>query len=129
MKQSDLLRAARTIGGELPTLLPDQRDAALRDRLQSLVARFAAAEPVEDELFEALTGHEALRRRLDELLPDEEADKSWAGGGYQELPGHGEPVDAVYFVCPHGDYRYPVLEVGEYVPPCPVHQLALVAEC
>ena len=129
MDQPELLPAARTIEAELPGLLPEPADAPLRARLHSLVARLAAGEPVDDELFEALTGHEAVRRRLDELLPDEEDDKAGPGGGFQELPGHGEPVDAVYFVCPHGDYRYPVLEVGEYVPPCPVHHLALVAEC
>ena len=126
MDQPDLLRAARTIEGELPELLPDPADAPVRDRVRSLVARLAAGADVGDELFEALTGPEALRRRLDQLLPDEQGEK--AGGGYQELPGHGEPVDAVYFVCPQRDYRYPVLEVGEYVPPCPVHHLALVAE-
>lgn len=125
MDQPDLLRVARTIEGELPELLPDPGDAPLRARLRGLVAGLAADEAVDDELFEALTGHEVLRRRLDELLPDDEVDKV---GAYQDLPGHGEPVDAVYFVCPEGDYRYPVLEIGEYVPPCPVHQRELVAE-
>jgi hypothetical protein len=128
MNQPDLLHCARTIDAELPDLLPGPGDAPVRARLHGLVARLAAGEPVDDELFEALTDHEAVRRRLDELLPAEQ-DKGGPGSGFQELPGHGEPVDAVYFVCPHGDYRYPVLEVGEYVPPCPAHHLALVAEC
>lgn len=125
MDRSELLDAARTIRGELPELVPD---ASLAARLDDLIAQMETGEPVDDDLFETLTGHDPLRQRLDELLPDEDPDKGWAGPAYQELPGYGEPVDAQYFVCPYGDYRYPVLEVGELVPPCPVHRVPLVAE-
>lgn len=128
MERVELLVAARTIRVELSQLLPNPWEALLAARVEGLIDAMEDGLPVDDELLETLTGHEALRRRLDALLPDDETDKSWAGPPYQELPGHGGPVDAVYLVCPKGDYRYPVLEVGEVVPPCPVHRMQLVTE-
>jgi hypothetical protein len=152
MQRSDLLAAARTIRAELPQplagppvvagaaaapaggaagRLPLADAAGLSAALDRLIDRLAAGADVadaEDELIELLTAEEPLRRRLDELLPDDQGEKDWAGPtGYQELPGPGDPVDAVFYACPEGDYRYPVMEVGEVVPQCPVHGLPLVA--
>jgi len=125
--RSELLDAARSIREALPEL-GYTADAPVATRLDDLIGRMAGGEAVENDLFEVLTAHEPLRRRLDELLPDVDPEKGGGGQGFHELPGHGEPVDAQYFVCPLGDYRYPVLEVGEAVPPCPVHRVPLVAE-
>jgi hypothetical protein len=64
------------------------------------------------------------------------------GGGperrtYEPLPGAyeplltplGEPVSFDQYVCPRGDYRWPVLDLDDPVPPpqeCPVHHLLLI---
>jgi hypothetical protein len=50
-------------------------------------------------------------------------------GGYAQLLGDGEPVSFDQYICPQGDYRWPVLGVDDPVPPpqeCPVHHIPLV---
>lgn len=123
MDREEILAVAEQMLAETPTLVPAAEEPEVTAGLADLVGRLRSGEHVEDELVIALTGSEPLRRRFDELLPSDDVDKDV---GYEELPGHGEPVDATYWVCPRGDYRYPVLEVGEPVPPCPTHHLALI---
>jgi len=135
MEEQDVLSLVETIRPEIPRLLGAQTAASTLADLDPLVERLRTGEPLGDEIFELLTGHDALRRRVDQLLaPELDAVKHIDVAGltgspaYTELPGHGEVVAAAVFVCPHGDYRFPVLEVGETVPDCPVHAVPLVPE-
>jgi hypothetical protein len=122
MQQSEVARAAGTISLELRDLLP--ADAGqVGAQLDALLARARAGDDVDDDLMLLLTRFESTRQRLDELLPEADAAK-----GYADLPGHGEPIGALLYRCPRGDYEYPALEVGEPIPPCPVHHIALVLE-
>lgn len=48
---------------------------------------------------------------------------------YEPLPGYGELVPFDQYICPRGDYRWPILGIDDpVVPPqeCPVHHLRLV---
>lgn len=132
MEEQDLLSLVEMIRPEIPRLLDARTAAPTLSALDALVDRLRAGEPRGDDIFELLTDHDALRRRVDQLLgSDSDAAKNVDLSGipaYAELPGHGEVVAAAVFVCPHGDYRFPVLEVGEAVPDCPVHAVALVPE-
>jgi hypothetical protein len=126
MDRAELIAAAEQVLAEAPGLLPAGTAPEVSAQLADLVSRARSGEPVEDELILVVTGQDRLRERFDELLPADDVAKE--GGGYEELPGYGEPVDVTYFACPQGDYCYPVLEVGEAVPLCPVHRVPLVAE-
>jgi hypothetical protein len=117
-----LVELAEVMRPELPELAPDAVP-----ELDVLLDRLKSGEPVDDDVFELLTRTGPLRRRVNHLLPaEEDVAKGGAGYNYQEMPGHGEPVAAAMYICPEGDYRYPVLEVGEQVPPCPKHNIPLI---
>jgi hypothetical protein len=123
MDNEELVELAEAIRPDMATLAPEAAD-----ELNTLVQRLRAGEPVEDDMVELLTSTAALRRRVNELRPiDDDVEKGGAGYVFQEMPGHGEPVAATEYACPHGDYRYPVLEVGEPIPLCPNHKVPLVA--
>lgn len=123
MDRDELLELAEAIRPDLPALAPDTAD-----QLDELLDQLRFGEPVNDDVLELLTSTAPLRRRVNELLPSEaDAEKGGADYGFQEMPGHGEPVAATSYVCPHGDYRYPVLEVGEPIPVCPNHKVPLHA--
>jgi hypothetical protein len=121
--RDELVELAETIRPELPMLAPDAVG-----QLDRLLDQLRSGEPVNDDVFELLTSTAPLRQRVNEILPaDEDVEKGGANYGFQEMPGHGEPVGATIYGCPHGDYRYPVLEVGEPIPVCPSHKVPLVA--
>jgi hypothetical protein len=46
--------------------------------------------------------------------------------GFQQLPGHGEVIDAEKFECPDGDYVWYRMSIGDKVPFCPTHDRPLV---
>jgi hypothetical protein len=121
--RDELVELAEAIRPDLPVLAPDTVG-----ELDRLLDQLRSGEPVNDDVLELLTSTAPLRRRVNELLPTvEDVEKGGAGYGFQEMPGHGEPVSATIYVCPHGDYRYPVLEVGEPIPLCPNHKVPLDA--
>jgi hypothetical protein len=118
MDREELVRLAETLRSELAA------DAV--PELDALVVRLRSGEPVDDEVYEVLTSTKPLRQRMNELVPaNEDEDKGVAGRAFQELPGHGEPVAAITYACPEGDYSYPALEVGEPIPLCPTHNVRL----
>jgi hypothetical protein len=67
----EIVRAARAILPELPTLLGDDAPE-VRHRLQLLLARAERGEPVTDEIVELLRSRSATRVRLTDLLSFEE---------------------------------------------------------
>jgi hypothetical protein len=89
-----------------------------------------------------LTGEDPTERMAAAFLIADAADyvmQPYApmfGGGfgperltYESLPGLGEPVPFDQYVCPRGDFRWPILGVDDPIPPpqeCPVHHLPLV---
>ncbi|MEU8435032.1 hypothetical protein AB0F18_19320 [Streptomyces sp. NPDC029216] len=120
MDDDELLERATALEPEVASLAG--RVAA--ERFAALVAALRDGLPVGDELFELLTGVPALRDRVNALFPPAEDGEK----GYQELPGKGEIIAPLVYACPRGDYRHPVQEVGEPVPRCPAHHIALVLE-
>ena len=120
MDDDTLLELAVALEPEIAELA----DRVTADRFTALLAALRAGELVGDDLFELLTADAALRDRVNALLPPEEDGEK----GYQELPGKGEIVAPLFYACPEGDYRHPVQEIGEPVPDCPAHRIALVAE-
>ena len=47
------------------------------------------------------------------------------GGGFKPMPGVIPPPRGVVFICPEADYEWVRRTVGEKVPLCPNHKLAL----
>ena len=123
MDRDELVQLAEAVRPDLPVLAPEAVD-----NLDRLLDQLRSGEPVNDDVLELLTSTAPLRRRINELLPaEDDVEKGGGDYGFQEMPGHGEPVATTFVVCPHGDYGYPVLGVGEPIPLCPNHNVPLDA--
>ena len=120
-----LLDVARSIRPYLPSLIGAEA-TSVDCRLAALLRRAHAGEDVDVAVYEVLTSSRqtwnwATRTLSDRqrLPPDlwQRRDASFSG-----LPGRGDPVDAIRYVCPE-DEAYAVwqLFVGDPVPSCPDH--------
>jgi hypothetical protein len=127
--RSEIVAAAQTIRSELPRLLGSDLAAQVESQLVDLLVQTETAPreddlaDVEDRILELLAAYPPTRERMDELLPvvDEER-------GFEPLPGGGGPVDVEWYTCPRekNHYDWPVLDVEEPIPECPVHHVVLV---
>jgi hypothetical protein len=116
MSEPTIRQIAARIRGELNDLLGSDAASALVELDASL------EEEDDDRVLAVLARREPTRERLDELL---------AGGlagerGFSPTPGiDGRPPDALIYRCPKGDYEWPAYQVGEVIPACPNHHIAL----
>jgi hypothetical protein len=81
----EVLRAARAILPELPTLVGDDAPE-VRHRLRLLLDRAKRGEPVTDEILELLRSRSATRIRLMSLLPPEPSRRQETGGHLPRSP-------------------------------------------
>lgn len=123
-----LVEAARAVRHYLPGLVdaPAEIDATL----VMLLERDRAGEDVIDELFGLFERHKGLLEWVavfletglpPDLVPPVEK-------GIAPLPGAGAPVPLPLFACPvDGLYAWWQRNVGEVIPMCPDHHVALVS--
>lgn len=128
MERHAMITLGVAIQQEMADLVGPDAAPLIGARVDDLLERLRAGEPVDDELFQVLTDEAAVRRRVLELMPAMVDTTKDSSPGLSPLPGYGEAVAATIFACPHGDYRYPQIEVGEQLPLCPNHHVELVAE-
>lgn len=116
MDDEVVLQAAAVVHEELRSA-GDEDARRLRGRLEPLLERAAAGQPVADEVLEVLTADDDTRQRVADLLAD--ADDDGVRSGFSGLPGlpHGSP--APIFACRTCDYSWPAFEVGEPARDCP----------
>jgi hypothetical protein len=120
MSSSDILTAARSIRAEVPSLL-GQQGARVQAALDDLLAAASAGQDVDDQLWQLLVVYEPTRQRLNQLLPEVEEER-----GFEPFPGERDAIEADRFVCPRGDYEWPVFDSDDPVlERCPNHGLAL----
>jgi CHAT domain-containing protein len=124
-RSEDVLSAARTIRGELPTMFTDHPQVAdeLHRRLQALVDEAGRGRDVRRPILDLLRTHAETRRRCEQLLHAADQRR-----GFEETPGVAQAVAAPTHLCPRLDcnergYRY---NVQEPVPTCPVHHISMV---
>jgi hypothetical protein len=124
MPDTDITAAARALRPELHGMLGDPQHNELELQVDELLSRADAGEPVDDELLIALTRNDAVRERLNELLPSVDGERS----GYSTLAGFDDPSDFDVFECPEPacDYSFPLFEAGEVPGVCPRHLRPLV---
>jgi hypothetical protein len=135
MTDTTLLDAARAIRPYLDELLgdaaaADELDRSLAELLAAAGAGAAVDEPIERCLRERPATLEWTAFYLKHQVPLQVASlgphrNSTFGGGYSGLPGPGEPVRAERYSCPGGDYLFYRRDVGQPIPTCPTHGLAL----
>lgn len=114
MDAQDVIYAAQKIA---PLL-----DEARRQTVESLLARAAHGEKVDNFLIDELRQDPHIRRWLrDALGLSKEVTLA-----YDPLPGNIGSVTAPVYVCPHGDFEWEIRRVGQPIPPCPVHNEPLV---
>jgi hypothetical protein len=128
MERHAMITLGVAIRQEMADLVGSDAAPLIGARVDDLLERLRAGQPVDDELFEVLTDDAAIRRRVLELLPATVDTTKDSSLGLNPLPGYGEAVAATIFACPYGDYRYPEIEVGEPIPLCPAHHVKLLVE-
>ena len=116
MDDEMVLEAAAVVHEELRSA-GDEDARRLRSRLEPLLERAAAGQPVADEVLEVLTADAGTRQRVAGLLAD--TDDDGVRSGFSGLPGLPAGSPAPVFSCSTCDYRWPSFEVGEPVPECP----------
>ena len=121
----EVLDVARSIRPYLPSLV-GERAAEIDGRLQPLLQQASSGQDVEEEILFVLRStpetHNWAAGMLgdqDGLPPELQATRTASFAG---LPGTGEPVDAVRYVCPvDRAYAWWQTFVGDPVPDCPDH--------
>src|SRR5437868_385501 len=117
MRDEDVIEAARAIRPRLASLVGEDvtRIGASLDAIMS------SADPVSkmaDDIVSVVVAHDRLRVEFLKLFPEEKdivRSASYVGGP----PGLSAPSATAVYYCPKCDYRFPIFEVGEPVPPCP----------
>ncbi|MDN3024996.1 hypothetical protein [Streptomyces sp. S.PB5] len=132
MEVEGLLEAARCIRPYLSDLIGPQADS-LDEDLATLLAAAHDGQDVAEPLRSLLSDYTATEAFLTQVLEDAPRYRPpqlhWAAsrGGPQPLAGDIGPIlYAGSYACPQGDYVWYRPEVGEPVPPCPTHGIALV---
>ncbi len=115
MEGDEVVRAARELARDREDLLRDV-DVDLPEQLIERLDQADRGDDVTDEIVDLLAGDPRTRAALSERL---QALDNARGADDVQLPGRADPSDAIWYACPTCDYRYPVFELGEDVPPCP----------
>jgi hypothetical protein len=121
-----ILDAARALRGDLPELNVAGADDLDR-QVTDLLAAAEDGRRVEDDLLELLRSDPRTRVYTQYFMehgvppePDQVARR-----GYGPLPGRPGPVPLPKYSCPYGDYDWYQRSVGQSVPRCPTHDVAL----
>jgi hypothetical protein len=130
-----ILELARAVRPYLDDLIDERSGANGREIDRALAGLLAAAEDgvqVDDRILvllrEPRTVYEWAANFLQYGYPPDVAVllQLDAGERNSTLPGEGEPVPVPKFVCPQGDYVFYRRAVGQQMPACRTHGLALV---
>jgi hypothetical protein len=130
----ELARAIRPYLGELLELEYDpdaQSRATSIDRdLAQLLDRAQNGEQVDDLILDRLKDPPAVQSWAAAFLelgcpPDIAPPIDRGERGYSAPPGAGDAVRAWRFICPEGDMVFYRRWVGQVVPSCPTHNIAL----
>jgi hypothetical protein len=111
MSEDAVVSIVRRVRQERPDLFPD---AVLAQRLDRLLSRADLGSETADEVVDLVATDERIRDEVQRRLSREDV-----RGVGADLPGRPDPTEAIWYECAHGEYRYPVFEVGEPVPHCP----------
>lgn len=132
MNDEAILELARAVRPDLEVLVASPSAAkAIDAELVELLDRAAAGENVEERILEQLSASANLedwaaafleRGRPPDVLSVGERGSAGLPG---ELPGGGEPVRASRYACPRNDYVFYRRAVGQTIPQCPTHGVAL----
>jgi len=120
MRDEDITAAARDMSTQMPELWSDAESDEFT-ALAALLARAGAGESVGEAILILLAGRSATREELARRLnTDADTIRAVGDGGFEELPGYGEPAGEIVYACAVCGYAYPIFEVGEPVPDgCP----------
>jgi hypothetical protein len=118
MEESELRGLAEDLRDALPGLIDDEAERATvaADLDAALAAPPGSGRAT---LFAAMESHARTRKWLRDRAP---ADAERA----ITLPGDPTAPLGTLYVCPHEDYDFVRERVGQQVPLCPVHKIALV---
>jgi len=116
---------ARAIRPYLPSLV-GERATEIDGRLRRLLQQASRGEDVEEEILVVLASSPQTHNWAAGMLGDEEGLppelQATRADDYAGLPGAGEPVDAVRYLCPvDRAYAWWQTFVGDPVPDCPDH--------
>ena len=126
--QEDVLRAARSLRPYLSEIMPSSRASSLGDDIDHFLERAKDGEKIDNMLLERMAQEDELRAWLKEALLEEEPRGVIKASRNSALAGDVDSVPALHFVCPiEGcDFTWHLRRVGQPVPPCVVHKVALV---
>lgn len=119
-----VLEVARAIRAYLPQLVGPDDAVVLDAELASLLELSGRGEPVNDRILAVLRTRDEthgwaadflVNRRPRDVLDDR----------YSPLAGNVQPLVPPRYVCPHDDFSWYRRSVGQAVPRCPTHGLAL----
>ncbi len=119
-----VLEGARRIRHFLPQLLEAETATGMDQELARLLAQARQGEKVDNAILLVVARERSTRAWMQAFLELEDPARGLKGG--EALPGHPSPVNADRFVCPEDDYVWCRHSVGEPVPLCPTHGVALV---
>jgi hypothetical protein len=120
-----VLDVARSIRPYLPSLV-GERAGEIDGRLQRLLQEASSGHDVEEEILVVLRSAPETHDWAAGMLGDEEGLppelQATRMADFSGLPGTGEPVDAVRYVCPvDRAFAWWQTFVGDLVPDCPDH--------
>jgi hypothetical protein len=129
-EDSRIIDAARAVRPHLSELLGPDRAAAVDADLAHLLNASPPLGDIERLILEALARHPATHGWAATFLehgtpPDL---SRVAEKGYQAPPGTGSTTTIPRFACPQGDYVWYRRSVGEPIPACPSHRVALLLQ-
>jgi len=121
----EVLDVARSIRPYLPSLVGEHA-ADLDGRLRRLLQQASSGDDVEEEILVVLRSSPETHNWAAGMLGDEDGLppelQATRTADFAGLPGTGEPVDAVRYVCPvDRAYAWWQTFVGDPVPDCPDH--------
>jgi len=121
----EVLDVARSIRPYLPSLVGD-RAAEIDAKLRPLLQQASGGQDVEEEILIILRSTPETHNWAAGMLGDEDGLppelQATRTAKFAGLPGKGEPVDAVRYVCPvDRAYAWWQTFVGDPVPDCPDH--------
>lgn len=117
MRDEDVLEAARAIRPRLASLVGEDT-SGVGARLDAIMSSSDPAPKMADDIISVIAANDRLRAEFLKLFP-EEKDIVRSAGYVGGPPGLSAPSAAAVYYCTKCDYRFPIFEVGEQVPPCP----------
>ena len=121
----EVLDVARSIRPYLPSLVGECA-AEIDGRLQPLLQQASSGQDVDEEILVVLRSTPETHNWAAGMLEDEDGLppelQATRTASFAGLPGTGEPVDAVRYVCPvDRAYAWWQTFVGDPAPDCPYH--------